>query len=219
MSSSPLAIATASHRMAPVTLTLLRICNIITRLSAALSAAFGGSRAIFALATQRQAPCLFALRDGQGRLLISLVIAVSLALLGFTALSKLPQLLLIYVVDSGGFPILFIHLTIFVAHVRFRRGLRKQGRAVSCVKQVWSTGLIGSYFGIVFNSIVIFCQLWTALAPTGYSETLSVQIMGLFFMSYVYIPVLMILYIGYKLRCRTKWRRSAEIDYSTFMTS
>ena len=214
VSASPLVISTAAHAAAPILLVVLRTCSAVVQLSMALSAVFGASEALLALAEHEQAPVIFALRDSKGRLVFALLIGALLTFLGYLALSELSETFLIYAVDAGGLPILFIHLTIFVAHARFRRGLHKQKRDISGADYRCSTGLPGSYFGIVFSLIVVFCQLWTALAPTDYSLVLSVEIIGISFASYIYLPVLLCLYGSYKIRHQTRWRKSTEIDYT-----
>ena len=214
VSASPLIISTASHRGAPIVVEILRIGFVIVQLSATLSAAFAVSRALFALAEQQQAPTVFTLRDRGGRLLAAFLISATLALLGYTALSELSDILLGSVVDASGAPTLLVHLTIFVAHIKFRSGLHKQGRFISGTGHNHSTGRIGSYFGILFSLTVFFCQLWTALTPSGYSQVFSVELIGISLTTYTYIPVSLSLYAGYKIYGRTQWRKSAEIDFS-----
>lgn len=214
VSASPLVISTATHAAAPIVLNSLRICTAVTQLSAGLLAAYGVSRSLFLLARQQQAPFLFSLRDEKGRPFLPLLVTGILALFGYTALSELSEVLLINAVNSGGVPVLFVYLTLFVAHVRFRRGLRKQGRHISGINYGCSTGLLGSYIGIAFSLIVIFSQMWTALSPSGYPQALSVEIIGISFTSYIYMPILLSLYAGYKLYYRTAWRKSTEINYT-----
>ena len=214
VSASPLTISTASHRGAPIVVEILRIGFVIVQLSATLSAVFAVSRALFALAEQQQAPAVFALRDRGGRLFASFLICATFTLFGYTALSDISDVLLSSVVDASGVPILLVHLTIFVAHVKFRSGLQKQGRIISGTGHNHPTGRLGSYFGIVFSLTVFFCQLWTALAPSGYSQALSIELIGISLTTYTYIPVSLSLFAGYKIYCQTQWRKSAKMDFS-----
>ena len=214
VSASPLMISIAAHAAAPVVLAVLRICSVLVRLSTTFSAVFGASRALFALAEHKQAPVLFASQDSRGQPVRALLILASLTLLGYLGLSELAETFLIYAVDAAGFPVVFIHLTIFVSHVRFRKGLRQQKRKMSGIGYRCFTGLPGSCFGIVFGITLICSQLWTGLAPTDCSLALSVKIIGISFAPYIYLPILLCLYTGYKVRCRSRWRKSAEMDYT-----
>ncbi|KAJ9601890.1 histidine permease [Cladophialophora chaetospira] len=214
VSASPLIISTVHHKGGPIVVEILRIGFVIVQLSSTLSTVFAVSRALFALAERQQAPAVFTSRDRGGRLLISLLISAGLTVFGYAALSEFSDVFLSSVVDASGVPILLIHLTIFVAHVKFRSGLRKQGRFISGTGHNHSTGRIGSYFGIIFCLTVFLCQLWTALAPSGYSQALSVELVGISLTNYTYIPVSLSLYASYKIYCRTQWTRGAEMDFS-----
>lgn len=211
---APIGISIVDYGVPHVGVIFLKIICVLAQLSTSFSAIFGASRAIVALALQGQAPDVLVLRDRQGRPLISIWIAALLAVCGFIALSDFPDLLLIYIVSLGGIPVLFVHLTIFVAHIRFHSGLQIQGRSISGIMFKCSIGQVGSWFGIIFNLGVIASQLWTGLARTGYSEALSVGLVGSEFVSYVYIIISLGLYTSYKLWYRSRWRKAAEMDFS-----
>lgn len=62
----------------------------------------------------------------------------------------------------------------------------------------------GSYFGLAANLFLIFFQGYTAfLNPFSAKD---------FVINYILLPVSVILYVGYKIAFKTKWKSLEEID-------
>jgi amino acid transporter len=214
VAASPIRIAMADRDTPRMGLKLLQGLVVLTQLSVALSSVFGVSRAITSLAWQGQAPRLFTLRDRSGRPMMSLGIAAIAAFLGFISTSDLSPVLFAWLLGIGGIPALFVQTSIFVAHIRFRKGMRKQGHSLSRFSGRWLPGTVGSWVGIFFNLLVIACQIWTGIGPMGFSEVLSEKVIGSEFAAYVYIPASIALYGAYKLWRQTRWRRSLEMEFT-----
>lgn len=212
--ASPISIAMVDRGTPRIGIMLLQALVVATQLSVALSSVFGGSRAITSLASQDQAPRLFALRDRSGRPIISLGIVAIAGLLGFISTSDLFPVLFTWLIGAGGIPALFVQTSIFVAHIRFRKGLKKQGRSLSRFRYRWLPGTVCSWVGMSFNLLVLACQVWTGIGPMGFSEILSERVTGSEFATYVYIPVLIAFYGTCKLWRHTQWRRSLEMEFA-----
>ncbi|KAK6361056.1 General amino acid permease [Exophiala oligosperma] len=201
INSSPVAITLKTNRGPSLTLVFLQIGSIMTRFTAASSAIYASSRAASALAEQKQAPYALLLRHGSGRPAPCFVIAALAGLLGVIALSEYGKLVLIYAAESSGTPMLFVSLTIFIAHLKCRKELRKQRQNPVNIYHEGFIGEASSWYGAFSCCVVILSQLWTGLGPTAYGDTLSVEMAASTLRSYIYIPMTMTVYIGFKL-CR-----------------
>lgn len=212
--ASPISIVMVDRNTPEIAFRFLQGLVVLTQLSVALSLVFGGSRAITSLAWQNQAPKFCTLRDQSGRPVMSLGIAAIVALLGFISTSDLFPVLYAWLMGVGGPAALFVQTSIFVAHIRFRNGLRKQGHSLSSLSHRYLLALVRSWMGIFFNLLVFACQIWTGIGPMGFSEILSEQVIGSEFATYIYIPAVIVLYGVYKLWCPTRWRRSLEMEFN-----
>ncbi|KAJ9608594.1 histidine permease [Knufia peltigerae] len=203
INSSPVAIAMKTYGGPSFTLIFLQIGSIMTRFTAASSAIYGSSRAASELAEQKQAPNALLVRNDSGRAVSCFVIAALPALLSFIALSEYGKSVLVYAAESSGTPMVFVSLTIFVAHLKFSKELRR--RRQNPVNN-FHGGFISeasSWFGASFCCVVVLSQLWTGLGPTVYGDVLSVEMDASTLRSYLYIPITVTVYLGYKLCRRT----------------
>lgn len=97
--------------------------------------------------------------------------------------------------------------TIATVHIRFRRGLAAQGQSVDTLpfKAMWYP--YGTYLALAANIFLIFFQGYTAfLNPFSAKD---------FVVSYILLPVFVILLVGYKLWKKTKFVKLKEMDIWT----
>ena len=90
-----------------------------------------------------------------------------------------------------------------ISHLAFMRALRAQeiSRDTLPYKAMWQPWF--SWYGIVFNIIVIFTQGFTAFMPWDTSS---------FFVAYISLILFAVLYIGHKLVFKTKFVNPLEAD-------
>ena len=106
--------------------------------------------------------------------------------------------------NSDKLTLLQVWGTIEFVHIRFRNALRAQGQSVDDLpfKAMWYP--YGTYAALAANIFLIFFQGYTAfLNPFSASS---------FVISYVLLPVFVILLIGYKVWRKTKWVKLEEMD-------
>ncbi|KAK5173630.1 histidine permease [Saxophila tyrrhenica] len=191
---------------------------MIAVLSVGNSSIYGSSRTLAALAEQNQAPKILAYIDRKGRPIVSIGIASLLGLLGFFAGSKRQKAAFAWMIALSGLSSIVTWASICLAHIRFRRGWRKQGHTLDELAFRSQPGVIGSWIGFIINCLVLVAQFWTGawpivddgdtpLTPTGHARS--------FFQVYLAAPVVVIMYVVYKLWYRTPFIRSYNMDLHT----
>jgi amino acid transporter len=186
-------------------------------LSVGNSAVYGSSRTLAALAEQHQAPRFLAYIDRQGRPLAAIAVASVLGLLAFLAGGprKRQEEAFTWMLALSSLSAVFTWASICFAHIRFRKGWKLQGHALSELAFRSQPGIVGSWVGFTFNMLVLFGQFWVAVAPIGYGKMTSSQLVVNFFSLYLALPVTALFYIVYKVWYRTPFIRSHNMDLHT----
>lgn len=65
------------------------------------------------------------------------------------------------------------------------------------------------------NCLILVAQFWTGFAPVGYADMSASERVKGFFEVYLAAPIVIVMYIGYKLWYRTKFRKTREIDITS----
>ncbi|KAF2710526.1 general amino-acid permease-like protein GAP1 [Pleomassaria siparia CBS 279.74] len=190
---------------------------MIAVLSVGNSSIYGSSRTLAALAEQNQAPRILAYIDRQGRPLVSIAVASVVGLLAFLAGANraLQDEAFKWMLALSALSSVFTWLSICLAHIRFRKGWKRQGHTLSELAFRSQPGILGSWVGFVFNVLVLIAQFWVALVPIGSeNDSKSTRTQG-FFSIYLALPVVLGFYLPYKLLKRTKIVRSHNMDLHT----
>ncbi|CAH2353298.1 general amino-acid permease Gap1p [[Candida] railenensis] len=166
---------------------------LISVISVGSSSVYATSRTLTALAEQGLAPRICGYIDRAGRPLVAILITNVFGLLSFIAASGKQAVVFDWLLSISGLSSIFTWLSICVAHLRFRRALGVQGRSTDELSFKSQTGVVGSWFGVVLNTLVLIAQFWIALFPLGEAPNAS----G-FFQSYLGFVVLIIFYFGHK---------------------
>ncbi|EEP78051.1 general amino-acid permease GAP1 [Uncinocarpus reesii 1704] len=188
---------------------------MISVLSVGNAAIYGSSRTLTALAEQHQAPAFLAYIDRKGRPLMSIIVASLLGLLGFLAATPKQQDAFMWMLAISGLSSVFTWASICLAHIRFRRGWKLQGRTLDELPFRAQGGVFTSWIGFAINIIVLVAQFWTALAPIGYGKMSSSERVKYWFSTYLAAPIVLTFYIYYKLRYRTSIVRAKDMDLDT----
>jgi len=196
---------------------VMNVVILIAVLSVGNSSIYGSSRTLAALAEQNQAPKIFAYIDRRGRPLVSIIFASVLGFLCFivgggehtssTALNWLYSL--------SGLSSIFTWGSICLAHIRFRSAWKKQGHTLNELAFKSQAGVYGSWLGLILNVLVLIAQFWTSAFPIGFGTESPNSRAQNFFLNYLAFPVVILMYIPYKIYYRTPFMRTKDMDLVT----
>jgi amino acid transporter len=186
-------------------------------LSVGNSAVYGSSRTLAALAEQHQAPRILAYIDRQGRPLVAIASASVLGLLAFLAGGPRDrqEQAFMWMLALSSLSAVFTWASICFAHIRFRKGWKLQGHELDELAFRSQPGVIGSWIGFIFNMLVLIAQFWVAISPIEYKDLSSSKLITNFFSLYLALPVTILFYVPYKIRYRTPFIRSYNMDLHT----
>lgn len=194
---------------------VMNVVILVAVLSVGNSSIFGSSRTLAALAEQGQAPKILGYIDRKGRPIVSIVIASSLGLIAYAADSGVQGDVLNWLLALSGLSSIFTWGSICLAHLRFRKAWRIQGRSLDELAFQSQPGIIGSWIGFVFNVLVLAAQFWTGAWPEGYEDMDTAGQVKDFFLAYLAAPIVIIFYVVYKVRYKTKILHPKDMDLQT----
>ncbi|TGZ79374.1 amino acid permease [Ascodesmis nigricans] len=189
---------------------IMNVVIMIAVLSVGNSSIYGSSRTLAALAEQGQAPKIFSYIDRRGRPIVGITVASLLGLLGYLAASPKQGEAFTWMMALSGLSSIFTWGSICLCHIRFRRAWKLQGHTLDELAFTSQPGVIGSYFGFVFNCLVLIAQFWTAVWPIGAKPDAEV-----FFSIYLAVPVVIACYVVYKFMYKTPIMRCKDMDLVT----
>ncbi|SCU96536.1 LADA_0H01442g1_1 [Lachancea dasiensis] len=204
--ASPYVIAVASHgvRVVPHFINAVILLSV---LSVGNSAYYSSSRLLLSLAEQGYAPAMFKFIDREGRPLLAMLVSMVFGLIAFVAASPKEETVFTWLLAISGLSQLFTWCSICISHIRFRQALKFQGRSIGELGYRSQTGVAGSYYATVIMFCVYIGQFWVAIAPMGSSKLDANN----FFENYLALPILIALYIGYKVWKRD-WRLYIPVE-------
>jgi amino acid transporter len=167
---------------------------LISVISVGSSSVYATSRTLTALAEQGLAPQICGYIDRAGRPLVAILITNVFGLLSFIAASDKQGDVFDWLMSIAGLSSIFTWLSICLAHIRFRRALSLQGRYTDELTFKSQTGVIGSWYGVCLNTLVLIAQFWLSMFPL--KKKLSATD---FFQGYLGFVVLVVFYLGHKI--------------------
>ncbi|KAF8859734.1 amino acid permease [Acephala macrosclerotiorum] len=196
---------------------VFNVVIMIAVLSVGNSAVYGSSRTLAALAEQRQAPRILAYIDRKGRPLVSILLTSAIGLIAYTSVMNqaAQNNVFNWLLALSGLSSIFTWLTICLCHIRFRTAWKRAGHTLDELPFQSQPGVIGSWLGFVFNSLVFVAQFWTGFAPEGYGDMTTNELVINFFEVYLAAPIIIISYVGYKVWFKTKFVKIEDIDLVT----
>ncbi|KAG7893167.1 hypothetical protein KL936_001341 [Ogataea polymorpha] len=191
---------------------IFNVVIMVAVLSVGNSAVYACSRTIASLSEQSFAPKIFGYIDRRGRPLVAVCFTLAFGLLCFLAASPKEGEVFNWLLALSGLSSVFTWGSICFCHIRFRRALAVRGRGTDELAFTAQAGVIGSYFGVLLNVLILIAQFWIALFPVGGSPNASD-----FFQAYLTVPVLIAFYVFYMVWKKTflVYLRAHEIDVDT----
>ncbi|KAL6929228.1 hypothetical protein ACO0SA_002568 [Hanseniaspora valbyensis] len=196
--ASPLIIAASNVKVYPH---ILNAVIILSVLSVANNSLYTGSRVLHSIFSQFYPNPKLTYIDRRGRPLACLAIAATFGLLCFLAAASFRVVFFDWLLAISGLALLFTYAGMNLAHIRFRKAMKVQGRSLNELAFISQTGVWGSYWGFCIIVLIFIAQFWVALVPIGEGKPDA----NAFFQNYLCAVVWIICYIGYKLYKR-EWK-------------
>lgn len=191
---------------------VLNVVIMIAILSVGNSSVYACSRTIVALGSQGMAPRIFTYVDRAGRPLVSIGLSCFFGLLCFVAASPKEGDVFTWLLALSGLSSVFTWGSVSFAHIRFRAGLKAQGRDTSELAFTSQCGILGSWASVILNVLILIAQFWVALFPIGGDPDAAA-----FFEVYLALPVIMAFYAFHKIWKKnwTLYIRASDMDLDT----
>ena len=174
-------------------------------LSSANSGAYASTRMLYSLAQDKYAPKIFAKTTKNGIPFYALLATILVSLLTFTT-SIFGQKIYMWLVAASGLTGFIAWVGIALSHYRFRQAFIKQGHQLSELKYHAKLFPLGPIIALILCIIVIGGQNIEAFVKWDWQQ------IGI---TYISVPLVLILYFGYKWKHHTKIIPLDEIDVSS----
>lgn len=170
--------------------------------SAANSGMYASTRMLFALGVSGDAPKIFSKVNGRGIPMPALLGTTLVGLLTFLS-SIFGEQIYSFLVSASGLTGFIAWVGIALAHYRFRRAFKAQGKDLSQLRYKAKWFPVGPLLALIICLLVIVGQDIKSFANLDW-QAISV--------TYMSVPLFIILYLYYKLRYKTKLIPLTEID-------
>ena len=184
----------------------MNVVILASVMSIGVSAVFGGSRTLTALAQQGYAPRLFCYIDRSGRPLWSVVLHLSFGALAYIVLASSGQMVFNWLQALSTLAVIFSWASICLAHIRFRAAWKAAGRTIDDIPFRALFGVTGSWVSLLLLLIVLIAQFYTAIAPLKADA---------FFQAYLGVPIVLLFWAGAYLWKRQGFLKLHQIDLDT----
>lgn len=176
-------------------------------LSAANSNVYSGSRILVGMAHEGFAPRFFVATTKWGVPYWSVLFTAVFGLLGFLNVSNAGSTVFEWLLQIAGLAGLITWGSLNSCHLAFMRALKARGipRDILPYKATWQPYL--SWYGLFFNTLIIFTQGFTAFVPSFSVTT--------FFICYLSLILFVVLYVGHKIAFRQPLVDPLEADIDT----
>lgn len=176
---------------------LINAIILTSVLSAGNSGMYASSRMLFAMAKEGMAPKIFAKTNKRGvpinAVLLTTLVASACFLTGIYAESTV----YVWLVAASGLAGFIAWVGIAICHYRFRKAYVHQGKDLNDLKYKASLYPFGPILALLMCIIIIIGQGYSYITPD------TIDWNGLI-AAYIGLPLFLILYIGYKIKNKTK---------------
>ncbi|MBE3048964.1 amino acid permease [Candidatus Bathyarchaeota archaeon] len=136
---------------------------LVSVLSIGMSAVFGGSRCLTALAQQGYAPEIFTYIDRSGRPLPSVIIHLVFGLLSLMSINDRGAEVFQWLLAISALGTLFTWGSICLAHIRFRSAWKQQGHSLDEIPFKAIGGIAGTWLGFILCILVFAATVSLAM--------------------------------------------------------
>jgi len=171
----------------------------ISVISVANSCTYGSSRTMQALAARGMGPRFLMYVDKKGRPLWCIVIQLLFGCLAYIGEAHASDTIFTWLLALSGLSFFFLWFSINLAHIRFRHGWYAHGFTKDQLPYRAAFGIWGSYIGVALNLIAMVATFYTSLFPLGSGPSAEN-----FFENYLAAPIVLVLYVGWKLYTRDR---------------
>lgn len=184
----------------------------ISVISVANSCTYGSTRTMQALAQDGMGPKWLAWIDRKGRPVWPVVIQMLFGLLAFINEAETGSTVFNWLLALTGLSSFFVWGSICLSHIRFRMAWKAAGRSLDELAFRSQVGVYGSYVGVSLVALCLIAEFYISLFPIGGSPNAEA-----FFESYLAAPVILVLFVGYKLWTRdtSLWVKIKDMDLDT----
>ncbi len=186
---------------------LINAIILTSVLSAGNSGMYASSRMLFAMAKEGMAPKIFAITNKRGvpvnAVLLTTLIASACFLTGIFA----EDTVYVWLVAASGLAGFIAWVGIAICHYRFRKAYVHQGKDLNDLKYRASLYPFGPILALLMCIIIILGQGYSYITPS------EIDWNGLI-AAYIGLPLFLILYIGYKIKNKTKVIPLDDVDVS-----
>ncbi|KAG1756833.1 dicarboxylic amino acid permease [Suillus paluster] len=180
---------------------------LLFTISAANSDLYIASRTLYGLAVERKAPLIFTKVNKRGLPWVSLLFVSLFTSLTFLNVSSSSSTVFAYTVNLLSAFGAITWMTIAYSHICFMQALKAQGISRDSLPYKGSCQPLGSWFVLVSTGIILLFK--------GRFDTFFPFTSALFITSYLPIPLFFVLWLGYKLRYRTRVIPASKVDLIT----
>ncbi|CAI2635077.1 Lysine-specific permease [Apilactobacillus kunkeei] len=173
-------------------------------ISSANSGMYASTRMLYSMAHQGFAPKTMGKTNRRGIPVGALAVTTVIALLTFITSIEGPQIYL-WLVAASGLTGFIAWVGIALSHYRFRRAFIKQGHSLDELKYHATWFPIGPIITLILCILVICGQNVTSFANWDWEQ------IGI---TYISVPLVLILYIGYKIKYKTHLIPLDKVDVS-----
>ncbi|XBW37376.1 hypothetical protein QEN19_002956 [Hanseniaspora menglaensis] len=202
--ASPLIIAASKVNVYPH---ILNAVMILAVLSVSNNAFYTASRVLHSIFTQFAPYKSLTYIDRKGRPLGCLVIVIIFGMLCLFATADFRVTFFNWLLAISGLSSLFTYAGMNIAHIRFRKAMKAQGRSLNELAFISQTGIWGSYWGVFVISLIFIAQFWVAIVPIGEGKADA----NAFFQNYLCAVVWIVAYLGYKIY-KKEWRFLVPVE-------
>ncbi|GHJ86723.1 hypothetical protein NliqN6_3125 [Naganishia liquefaciens] len=179
-------------------------CILLFVFSAANSDVYIGSRTLFQLAVQGQAPKIFKRVDKRGIPIYALMTCVAFLALSYICVSSSALTIFRYFTSLISLYGALIWIVLLISHIRFRSAMKYQNYQTSRLAYKAPFGKLGSVIALVATIIIVVFKGFDAFMPKFQYKT--------FITNYIGIVSFLGCYLGYKFYWKTSLVPLGDID-------
>ncbi|KAF9521130.1 hypothetical protein BS47DRAFT_1286143, partial [Hydnum rufescens UP504] len=182
---------------------IINACILVFVMSAANSDLYIGSRTLFALAAEGQAPAIFRRVNSQGVPWPALILCTLFCSLTFLNVTASASQVFGYFTNLVTLFGAITWMCILYSHLRFMQALKAQGISRDDLPYKAPFQPYGNYFALISTGIIAFFKGFDTFMPWNKTN---------FVTSYIGFPVFFVLWIGYKIVFKTRVVPLKEVD-------